>query len=188
MVARPGGELAPAHRAQFAAQRLLGHRDPELLPQPLAQVDETPPHHAVHRRDRAALERRRQRRPVGVAQPRRLARSLAVDEAVHAAGVELQHPIADDLQRHPADFRRLGPRRSVVDGGQRQKAPRLRGILRPSCRRTQTRRVEITPERDGHGEPPSSAILNQKTAASGNPPWESRSRGPGIRRSVRGCA
>jgi hypothetical protein len=106
---------------------------------------------------------------VGVAQPRRLARSLAVDEAVRAAGVELQHPIADDLQRHPADFRRLGPRRSVVDGGQRQKAPRLRGILRPSCRRTQTRRVEITPERDGHGEPPPFAILNQKTAASGNP-------------------
>ena len=179
MVARAGGELAPAHGAQFAAQRLLGDADPELLPQPPAQVDETPPHHAVHRRDRAALERRRQRRPVGVAQPRRLARSLAVDQPLRAMGIELQHPVPDDLPRHAADPRRLGPRRSVVDGGHRQKAPRLRGILRPSCRRTQTRRVEIAPERDGHGEPPPFAISNQKTEARGIP-RESPSLGFGI--------
>src|SRR5829696_3795009 len=39
VVARAGGELP--------VQRLVGHRDPELLPQPLARVDEAPAHHAV---------------------------------------------------------------------------------------------------------------------------------------------
>ena len=67
------------------------------------------------------------------------------------------------------DPRRLGPRRTAVDRRERQQASGLRGILRPSCCRTQTCRVEITPQRDGHGEPPPSAILNQKTPASGNP-------------------
>jgi hypothetical protein len=169
VVARPGGELAEAHGAQLAAERLLGDRDPELLPQPLAQVDEAPAHHAVDGGRRAALDRRRQRRPVRVVQPGWLAGGLAVAQPARALGVEPQHPVADDLQRHPADPGRLGPRRPVVDRRQRQQPARLRGVLRPPRRGTQCRRVEVVPERDGHGEPPPFAISNQKTAARGIP-------------------
>ena len=37
VMARPGGELAVAERAQLAAQRLPGDANPELLPYPLEQ-------------------------------------------------------------------------------------------------------------------------------------------------------
>jgi hypothetical protein len=61
MMAWTGGELAIAHGAQFAAQRLLGHDDTKLLPNPLTEIDDPPSHHAVYRRDRTALDDRGQR-------------------------------------------------------------------------------------------------------------------------------
>jgi hypothetical protein len=54
MMTRSGGQLAVAHGAQFPAQRLLGDADPELLPDPLAQIDQPPAHHAINRRGRAS--------------------------------------------------------------------------------------------------------------------------------------
>ena len=130
MMPRAGRELAIAHRAQLAAERLLGDADPELLAHPLAQIDQPPAHHAVDRRDRPALDDRGQGRPLRVVQARRLARRLAVDQAVRAVGIELQHPVAHGLQRHAADPRRLGPGGAVVDLRQRQQPPRLRRMSR----------------------------------------------------------
>ena len=43
MMARTRRELAITHGAQFPAQRLLGHDDPELLEDPLAEIDDPPP-------------------------------------------------------------------------------------------------------------------------------------------------
>src|SRR5690348_9226799 len=49
MVARPSAELAIAQRVQLAPERLPGNADPELLQQPLTQIDQPPAHHAVDR-------------------------------------------------------------------------------------------------------------------------------------------
>src|SRR5262249_12515068 len=56
MVARSGREFAVAHGAQLPAERLLGDRDAEFLEDPLRQIDQPPAHHAMDRRDRAALD------------------------------------------------------------------------------------------------------------------------------------
>ena len=61
MMTLTGRELAIAHGAQFAAQRLLGHDDTKLLPNPATEIDDPPSHHAVYRRDRTALDDRGQR-------------------------------------------------------------------------------------------------------------------------------
>ena len=131
VVTRPRRQLAIAHAPQLPAQGLLGHRDPELLKEPLAQIDQTPPHDAVNRRHRPALDHRRERRPVRVVEPRGLPGRLPVDETIGPVGVELHHPVPHDLQRHTANRRRLRARRSVIDRRQRQKTPRLRPVLRP---------------------------------------------------------
>ena len=72
MMARAGGELAIAHGAQFPAQGLLGDGDAEFLPDPLAQIDQPPAHHAMNRRDRAALDHLRKRCAMGVVELRRV--------------------------------------------------------------------------------------------------------------------
>src|SRR5215472_14726632 len=56
MMARPRRELAEPQGAQLLAHRLFRNREPELLPQPLHQVDDAPPHHPMDRRDRACLD------------------------------------------------------------------------------------------------------------------------------------
>jgi len=188
MVPRPGRELAVTHRAQLPAQRLLRDRDAELLPQPLAEIDQPPAHHAVAGRDRARLDRRGECGAVSVGQPRRRARRLAVDQAFRPRGVEPHHPVTDDLQRHRADPRRLGTRRAVVDRRQRQQTPCLRRIPGSARRRPQRWRLIIRTKgkRLAHGEAPMLAKLNQKHSASGKALRESGPSGPGINSASRG--
>jgi hypothetical protein len=159
---RTSRQLAIAHRPQLAAHRLLGRHDPEFLEHPLAEIDDPPAHDAVNRRNRPVLDDRRQRGAMFGVQARRLAGRLAVDQAVRAVRIELQHPVADDLQRHPADLRRLRARRSLVDCRQSQQPPRLRPVLRPPRGRPHHRSVKIDPKRNSHGEPPSFATLNHR--------------------------
>src|SRR5580693_7148174 len=97
-------------------------------------------------------------------------------------GVELHHPIANDLERHPADLRRLRPARAFVNRGQRQKPPGLRPILRPPCGGPHHPRIKISPKWNWHGEPPALATLNQTHADSGISPSESRLLSFGISR------
>lgn len=82
---------------------LLGDDDVEFLEYPLAQIDDAPANNAMDRRDRPALDHGRNGRPLRIVEPRRLSGRLAVDQAVRAISVELQHPVANDLQRHIAD-------------------------------------------------------------------------------------
>src|SRR6476469_8817816 len=89
-------------------------------------------------------------------------------------GVELHHPIANDLERHPADLRRLGPARAVVNRRQCQKPPGLRPILRPPRGGPHHPRIKSSPKWNGPGEPPALATLNPDTRRFGNPPSESR--------------
>ena len=161
-MARAGGQLAIPKLAQLAAQRLLGHADLELVVQPLAQIDHPPAHHAVHGRDRPALDRRRQGGAMRIVEPSLLAGRLAVDQTRGPVRVELDHPVPHDLQRHAADPGRLGARGALADRGQRQQPARLAGILALARRRTKTGRVEILSKRDRHDEAPRFAVLESK--------------------------
>src|ERR1700689_3800140 len=169
----PSRELTISHGAQFPAQCLLGDDDAEFLEDPLAEVDDPPAHDAMHGRDRAALEYRGERGAVAPVRPRRLSGRLAINQPFRPMDVELDHPIANDLERHPADLRRLGPARAVVNRRQRQKPPGLRPILRPPRGSPHHPRIKISPKWNGHGEPPELATLNQTHRDSGIPP-ESR--------------
>ena len=82
-------ELAISHGAQFAAQGLLGHDDAEFLENPLTEIDDPPPHDAVNRRDRTALDDRSDGGSMGAIQPGRLARRLAINQPGRSMGVDL---------------------------------------------------------------------------------------------------
>src|SRR5215210_882995 len=129
MVTRTRRELAIAERPHLTAQCLLRYRDPELLPEPLDQINKTPTHHPMHRGDAAIIDARHQRRPVAVGEPRGLAGWLAVDQTVRAVRVELHDPVPHDLQRDAANPGGFGAGRALVDGSQRQQTPGLRAVL-----------------------------------------------------------
>ena len=182
--ATPIAEGIVARAARALGYVVTGDADPKLLPQPLAEIDEPPALDPVHRSDRSGLDHRDQRRAVRVVQPTRLAGRLAVDQAVGSLGIELQHPIANDLKCHATDLGSLGPRRPIIDCSQRQKAARLSGILRLPCCSAQPRRVKITPKRNRHGEPPSFATFESHLGPireSLSSPHESRTQRLGIR-------
>src|SRR3954468_9324992 len=86
VMARTGRELAIAQSPQLAAQGLLGDGDPELLPDPLDEVDQTPAHHAVDGRNGPLLDDGLQGRAMRVGEFRGLAGRLAVDQALGPMG------------------------------------------------------------------------------------------------------
>jgi hypothetical protein len=166
---RPGRELSVIHGAQFAAQRLLGNDNLELVPHPLAQIDQSPAHDVIDRRCGAIFDGRLQRRTVRVVQSRWLARRLAIDQASRTVGVELHHPIADDLKCHSANLGGLGSGCPIVDCRKRQEPACLCRILGRASGGAKESLIKISPKRDRHGELPTFATLNQTDAASGKP-------------------
>ena len=185
MMTRTSGEFAIAHASQFPAQSLLGDGDHELPIQPLAEIDDAQTDKAVNGRDRPAFDHSSQRLTMLVREPGRLTGRLAIKKPVRAEGVELHHPIANNLHANSADPGCFRPRRTVVDCGQSQKSPRLRPVFQPPgsgpCRLC----VEISSQWQGrHGEPPSFAILNQP-AADSKSHTESRSPRFGISQRIR---
>src|SRR5690349_6303618 len=144
----PRAELAISQGTHFATQRLTGHADPKLLPQPLAKIDQTPAHNIVDGRDRTTLNDRRQRSPMRVGQSRLRARRLAVYQTIRPLRVEPQHPVPDDLQSDIADARCLTAAAAVVDHRQCQQAAGLSCILRPPCQTSQITASEVRPKRD----------------------------------------
>lgn len=168
MMAWTGRELAKAQSTEFAAQRLLGDDDPELVPQPLAEIDDAPADHAMDGRVWAVLDRSHQGPTVRIGESRWLTGPLAVDQPVRTVRVQLQNPITNDLERHTAGRGRLRAARTVIDRSQRQKTAGLACVLAPSGSGPQLLGLEIAPQRDRHGEPPSFATLNQTRSASRN--------------------
>ena len=163
---RTSRKLAITHGAQFPAQGLPGDDDAEFREDPLAEIDDPPPHDPMNSRDRAALDDRGKGGSVRVVETRWLSRSLPVDQTRRTIGVELEHPIANDLKRHPANPGRLRPTGSLINRRQRQKPPRLWSVLALPCPTPHANTIKIGPERDSHGEPPSFATLNQTLADS----------------------
>lgn len=88
MVAGPRGELDVAQLLQLAPHGGFVERDGKFVMKPLHQVDQPPANDAMDCRDRAALNDLRQRPPLGIVEDRWIARSLAVGQAIGAAGVE----------------------------------------------------------------------------------------------------
>jgi hypothetical protein len=97
MVAGPGRELGVAQGAQFPAQRLPAHRDAELLPHPLCEIDQPPPDDTMDRGHRAALNDVHHGATVCLVKDGSLARLLAIQQTVRATGVETKHPITNHL-------------------------------------------------------------------------------------------
>ena len=143
VVARAGRDLPVAERPQLAAHRGLAERDAELLPYPLREIGQTPAHHLVDRRDRAALDDGGQRLTLGIVKLGRVARRLAVDQPGRPPGVEAQHPpLAFASKRCRAASRGSSatrPRRPAPHqrGPPRRGSPRAREAgapaPRPSC-------------------------------------------------------
>ena len=104
-----------------------------------------------------------------VVQPRRLPWSLSVDEAIRSLRVELERPVANDLQRHPADLGRLAPRGPVIHGRKSQQSPRLRPVFRTLGRRPHSFRVIVIPKsnRRPMANPSCPPQSNQNLADSG---------------------
>jgi hypothetical protein len=148
MMARPRAELAIAQRAKLTAQRLPGHADAELLPQPLTEIDQPPPHNIVDRGDRTVLDHGHQRLPMRFGQSRLGARCLAVDQTIRSFRVEPQHPVPDDLQPDIADTRRVPATAAIIDLRQSQKPTGLSRILRASRQTSKIRTSKVGSERD----------------------------------------
>ena len=111
-----------------------------------------------------------------VVQPRRLPLRLAVDQAVRALRVELDHPVANHLQPHAPELRRLSARGAVVNRRKSQQPTRLRPVLRPFRRRPQPTRAIIIPKTNccRHGEPPAVRPGRTNFSRFGNPLREFR--------------
>ncbi|HUE18000.1 MAG TPA: hypothetical protein VMR25_27840, partial [Planctomycetaceae bacterium] len=113
---------------------------------PLRQIDQPPAHHAVDRRDWAALDHPDDRLALAIIELAGAPRRLAVQKTIGTSCVETQHPVSDDLETNAADLRRFRARRAVVDRSKRQKPPSLRTILRFLRQPPQPRCVEISPK------------------------------------------
>src|SRR5271165_5337986 len=166
MMARPCRELAIAHGAQFPAQDLLGHRDAIVLENPLCEINQPPAHYPVGGWIGAVLDLLGKGAPVLVLEQGRLARCLAILEALRTLGIEAQHPITDRLQADATDARRIAARAAVKNLGKRQQTTGKGGILALLGESTKLKSCKIHPKgnRHRHGESPLFAKMNHAAA------------------------
>ena len=130
-MARAGRELAIVHGPQLPAQRLLGDRDAELLPEPLDQIDQPPAHHAVDGRDRALA--RSTRLPALAAdpvEPRTGAGRLAGQQALGPSALKRSTQSRTICSVTPPIWAASVREAAIIDRRQGQKAPGLIGIPR----------------------------------------------------------
>ena len=115
----------------------------------------------MHSRDRTVLDHLYQRGTMLLVQPRRLSRRLAVDQTHRAFRVEPQHPVANDLHRHPACLGRTCPARAIVDHRKCQQPTDLTRVFALTRKLAQHRPIIVPSQWDRltHGEPPLSATL-----------------------------
>ncbi len=179
---RSRGEFAEPHGAQLPAERLPAHGHPELIPQPLRQIDQPPAHDPVEIGLRAGFDRRDQGRALLLVQERPLPGCLPVGKAPRTVSVEAQNPVADRLQIDPADPGRMGPQRPLIDRCKSQEPPGLARITARLRKPSQFIRRIVSSKHDRcrHEEPPSVLHGESQSAALGNPPRESASSSAGI--------
>src|SRR3954454_1555149 len=151
-----GRELAIAERTQFPAQCRLAERDLELLPDPQGQILQPPANHAVDRRHRPPLDDVHQGLALAIIQLAGVPRSLAVDQASRATGVEPHNPVPKGLQPDATDPRRFGPGAAIVDLGYRQQPPTLTRVPARFRQCPKLGRIIVGAKGNPwpHGEPP----------------------------------
>src|SRR5271155_1007009 len=167
----PGAEMCEAEVFQSTIDRIVRHRDAELLMQPHDQIAGSPAHHAMDGRDRAFIYNPRQKGPVLSIKLGWRSWGSKVNQAVGPVLVEADHPVSKRLAVHPANLGRLCPRGTIKPRSDRQQPTRLPDIPRPLCKPTDLARFEIptNPNRLTHGKPPPFANLNQSSTDLGIP-------------------
>jgi len=145
MVARARRQFDISQLLQLPPNCSFCQRDAKLIIKPTGQVDQPPAHNSMDRRDRAAFDDARKSLPLNIVQQGGLARRLAVHETLGASGIEPHDPVPHDLQRHPADPRRIAAATAIIYFGQRQQpAPLIRAFCAPR-QSPQTRRIKVVP-------------------------------------------
>jgi hypothetical protein len=89
--------------------------DPKLFEHPPAKIDDPPPHNAMDARHRSIFDHARESGAMFDFEQRRLARRLAINQAIWATGVEPQLPVSDNLESDPADLGGFTSRPAIVD-------------------------------------------------------------------------
>jgi len=130
----------------------------------------------------ALFDDARQRGALIGVEARRLSRRLAIHKTVRAKRVEAQNPVANDLERHPADPGSLAARCAVVNRRQSQEPARLWPVFRALGQGPTNPGVKVFPQSDRrrHGELPPVRQFESEAARFGNPLRESASAPIGI--------
>ena len=136
-------QLAIAHGPDFTAQRLLAHRNAKLFPKPLRQIAQTPANNTVEIGYRPTLDGLRQGRTLLIIQPRLLAGSFAIDQALRTAFIEPHDPVPNDLERHIAKAGGIGTRASIKNRRECQQTSCLGCVLRLPRQSPQTFSTKI---------------------------------------------
>ena len=97
---------------------------------------------------RTLLHEPSQKGPVFLAKLGRYARGSNVDQAVRPLLVEPDNPVPQRLTVHSANPRRILTRCSIEHRRNRQKPPRLRGVLRPLGKPANLARRKVRPHRN----------------------------------------
>ena len=97
MVARPRGQFHVAQFPRLAPDRGFIERNCEFVVKPSNQIDHTPANDTMDSRDWAALDNLDQRLSLGVTEPGRLARRLAIKQSIWTAVGEPNGPVPHDL-------------------------------------------------------------------------------------------
>ncbi|WP_103729530.1 hypothetical protein [Novosphingobium sp. HII-3] len=110
------------------------------------EVDQPPPHHAMDRRDRPALDHLGKRPAPGIIKDRALAWGLAVQQSVRPSSIQADQPVAYNLQSDAADPPCIATVASIVYLRKRQQTTNLRGAPGPSHQTPTCRFVAIIPK------------------------------------------
>lgn len=116
--------------------------------QPPRQIDQPSADNHVNPLDRAIFRILHERPTLGIVENRRRTGSLAVQEAIGAARVERDHPVAHDRKRYAPDPGGRAPTTAVGNLCQFQKLLRLVRALRPSRQSPQSSTIKIIPQAD----------------------------------------
>ena len=101
---------------------------PRIRLLPLRKIGQSPAHDASKIRLGSGFDSPGQSRTLRIGEQRRLAGSLAIDQALSAFRVDAHHPVAHDLQAHTANLLRHGAAGVVVNRRKHQQPPCLSSV------------------------------------------------------------
>jgi hypothetical protein len=111
--------MREAQLLEGAIDRIVRHRESELLIQPHNQIARPPAHYAMDRRDRTLFYDSAEKGLVPGVELGRHSRRRDIDETVRSLLVEPDHPVPQRLTIHATDLGRLFPRGPVEHGRNR---------------------------------------------------------------------